>query len=157
MTYPNASGVPADMLPISDGSVFDALKQLVDAEGDNLAGPDGLAMLAAIGIVKGQPFSPDAHARQILDRAAKTAYKMSRVIGFENELNGSSLRVYPDRQWLNPIDNIAPKDARNTNDLTFTNIAGAYRDLDARTGSSPTTTQSAPAWSRRFLARARPT
>ena len=46
-------GVPADMLPISDGSVFDALKQLVDAEGENLAGPDGLAMLAAIGIVKG--------------------------------------------------------------------------------------------------------
>ena len=132
MTFPNASGVPADMLPISDGSVFDALKQLVDAEGDNLAGPDGLAMLAAIGIVKGQPFSPDAHAQQILDRAAKTAYKMSRVIGFENELNGGSLRVYPDRQWVNPIDNITPKDARNTNDLTFTNIAGAYRDLDAR-------------------------
>jgi hypothetical protein len=127
MTFPNASGVPADMLPISDGSVFDALKQLVDAEGDNLAGPDGLAMLAAIGIVKGQPFSPDAHAQQILDRAAKTAYKMSRVIGFENELNGGSLRVYPDRQWVNPIDNITPKDARNTSDLTFTNIAGAYR------------------------------
>ena len=54
MTFPNASGVPADMLPISDGNVFDALKQLVDAEGDNLAGPDGLAMLAAIGIVKDQ-------------------------------------------------------------------------------------------------------
>ena len=72
------------------------------------------------------------HSR-ILDRAAKTAYKMSRVIGFENELNGGSLRVYPDRQWVNPIDNITPKDARNTSDLTFTNIAGAYRDLDART------------------------
>jgi hypothetical protein len=54
MTFPNASGVPADMLPISDGSVFDVLKQLVDAEGDDLAGPDGLAMLAAIGIVKDQ-------------------------------------------------------------------------------------------------------
>jgi hypothetical protein len=132
MTFPNASGVPADMLPISDGSVFNALKQLVDAEGDNLAGPDGLAMLAAIGIVKDQPFSPDAHAQQILDRAAKTAYKMSRVIGFENELNGGSLRVYPDRQWVNPMDNIASKGARNSNDLTFTNIAGAYRDLDAR-------------------------
>ena len=90
MTFPNASGVPADMLPISDGGVFDALKRLVDAEGANLAGPDGLAMLAAIGIVKSQPFSPDVHAREILDRAAKTAYKMSRVIGFEDELNGGS-------------------------------------------------------------------
>jgi hypothetical protein len=25
-------------------------------------------MLAAIGIVKGQPFTPDAHTREILDR-----------------------------------------------------------------------------------------
>src|SRR5262249_12312723 len=101
---------------------------------DNLAGPDGLAMLAAIGIVKGQPFSADAHAQQILDRAAKTAYKMSRVIGFENELNGSSLRVYPDRQWVNPIDNITPKDAGNTTELAFTTIAAAYRALAAGNG-----------------------
>jgi hypothetical protein len=42
-----------------------------------------MGMLAALGIVKGQPFNPDAATRTILDRAAKTAYKMSRVIGFE--------------------------------------------------------------------------
>jgi hypothetical protein len=62
MTFPDASGVPVNMLPISDGSAFDQLKLLVDKEGDDLAGPDWLGMLAAIGIVKGQPFSPDAHA-----------------------------------------------------------------------------------------------
>ena len=62
MKFPDASGVPVNMLPISDGSAFDQLKQLVDSEGDNLAGPDWLGMLAAIGIVKGQPFTPDAHA-----------------------------------------------------------------------------------------------
>ena len=88
MKFPDASGVPVNMLPISDGSVFDQLKRLVDSEGDNLAGPDWLGMLAAIGIVKGQPFTPDAHTREILDRAAKTAYKMSRVIGFEEAVGG---------------------------------------------------------------------
>jgi hypothetical protein len=132
MTFPNASGVPANMLPVSDGSAFDALKLLVDSEGDNLAGPDSMGMLASLGIVKNQPFAPDEKTRAILDKAAKTAYKMSRVIGFEDTSNGGSLRVYPDRQWVNPIDNITPKDASNTRDLTFLNLAGNYRDLDPR-------------------------
>ena len=64
----------------------------MDSEGDNLAGPDWLGMLAAIGIVKGQPFTPDAHTREILDQAAKTAYKTSRVIGFEEKVSGKSYR-----------------------------------------------------------------
>ena len=53
------------MLPVSDASAFDQLKLLVENEGANIADPDWLGMLAAIGIVKGQPFKPDAHTRQI--------------------------------------------------------------------------------------------
>jgi hypothetical protein len=98
MQFPDASGVPANMLPRSDGSVFDQLKQLVDSEGTNLAESDSLGMLAAIGILKGQPFTPDAKTRAILDRAAKTAYKMSRAIAFEEVLNDGSLRMYSDRR-----------------------------------------------------------
>jgi hypothetical protein len=48
MTFPNASGVPANMLPISDARAFDALKLLLDNEGDSLAGPDALGMLASL-------------------------------------------------------------------------------------------------------------
>jgi hypothetical protein len=94
MKFPDASGVPADMLPVSDGSAFDQLKRLVDSEGANLADSDSLGMLAAIGIIKGQPFAPDAHTRAILDQAAKTGYKTSRVIGFEEEVSGKSYRMY---------------------------------------------------------------
>jgi hypothetical protein len=132
MQFPNASGVPANMLPMSDARAFDALKLLVDGEGDNLAGKDSLGMLASLGIVKGRPFAPDDTARAILDRAARTGYKMSRVIGFEEAMDGGSLRVYPDRHWVNPIDNITPKDAGNTNDLAFMNVAGNFLDLNAR-------------------------
>ena len=103
MEYPDASGVPANMLPASDASAFDQLKLLVDSEGPHLADPDWLGMLASIGIVKGQPFNPDEHTRAILDQAAKTAYKMSRVIGFEEVVGGRSFRVYPDRRWVNPV------------------------------------------------------
>ena len=57
MQFPNASGVSANMLPRSDMTGFEQLKWLVDHEGRNLAGPDGLGILASapasIGIVSG--------------------------------------------------------------------------------------------------------
>ena len=132
MRFPDASGVPAGMLPVSDGSAFDQLKQLVDSEAANLADPDSRGMLAAIGIVKGQPFNPDSRAREILDLAARTAYKMSRVIGFQEVLNGGSLRVYPDRRWVNPMDNVTPPNPRTQLNLSWENVSGGHVDLDAR-------------------------
>jgi hypothetical protein len=132
MKFPDASGIPVNMLPISDGSAFDQLKQLADKEGDNLAGPDWLGMLAAIGIVKGQPFTPDAHTRVILDQAAKTAYKMSRVIGFEEVVGGLSYIVYPDRHWVNPTASGTPAKPSGELNLSWINTASGYLALDAR-------------------------
>jgi hypothetical protein len=132
MTFPDASGVPANMLPISDGSAFDQLKLLVDRESDSLAGPDWLGMLAAIGIVKGKPFIPDANTRTILDRAAKTAYKTSRVIGFEEVVSGISYKVYPDRHWTNPFADGTPSKPSGSLNLAWINSAGGYLALDAR-------------------------
>ena len=132
MVFPNASGVDVDMLPVSNGSVFDQLKRLVDSEDKNLADADGLGHLASIGIIKGQPFSPDDKTRAILDRAAKTAYKMSRVVAFEEKLGDRSLRIYPDRRWINPLPDITPANPKPSMDLAWRNLAGGYLDLDAR-------------------------
>jgi hypothetical protein len=132
MQYPDASGVPVNMLPISDGSAFDQLNKLVDSEGDNLAGSDWRGMLAAIGIVKGQSFNPDAHTRAILDLAAKTAYKTSRVIGFEQAVGHRSFIIYPDRHWINPIADGTPINPGGALDLAWDRVAGHYLDLDAR-------------------------
>ena len=132
MKFPDASGVPANMLPISDGSAFDALQRLVDAEGSSLADADGLGLLASIGIVKGQPFTPDARTRRILDRAAKTAYKMSRVVGFGDVVSGRSFRVYADRHWVNPLADLTPANPALSVDLSWKNLAGSYLDLDTR-------------------------
>jgi hypothetical protein len=131
MTFPDASGVPLNMLPTSDASAFDQLKALVDGEPD-LASADGLGMLASIGIIKGQPFSPDAHTRDILNDAAKTGYKMSRVIGFEDKVSGRSFLVYPDRHWLNPIADGTPANPGGPFNLDWTRKAGGYLDLDTR-------------------------
>ncbi len=132
MVFPDGSEVPVNMLPVIDGRAFDQLKQLVDSEGANLADFDSLGLLAAIGIIKGQPFNPDAHTRAILDRAAKTAYKMSRVIGFQDTVSGRSFRVYPDRHWLNPLADATPDKPLGPFDLNWRRIAGGYVDLDSR-------------------------
>ena len=132
MQFPDASGVPVTMLPISDGSAFDELKQLVECEGTSLADSDSLGMLASIGIAKGRPFEPDAKTRAILDHAARTAFKMSRVIGFEEVVAGRSLRIYPDRRWINPMADATPEHLGGPFDLGWRRVAGDYLDLDAR-------------------------
>jgi hypothetical protein len=43
MEFPDGSGRPVNMLPISDASAFDELKKLLDSEGSNLGDPDWLA------------------------------------------------------------------------------------------------------------------
>jgi hypothetical protein len=127
MEFPDASGVPVNMLPASDASAFDQLKMLVDSEVAEIADPAWRGMLASIGIEKGKPFAPDDDARAILDRAARTAYKTSRVLAMEDVVDGVSYRVYPDRQWLNPMASGQPFD------LAWVSTTGGYVALDART------------------------
>lgn len=127
MTYPDASGVSANMLPAKNASAFDQLKQLVDSEPASLASPDWMGMLAAIGIEQGKPFNPDAKTRRILDAAAAAAYQMSRVLGTRSEINGVNYRVYPDRQWINPMA------SGNPFDMAWNRPTDGILALDART------------------------
>jgi hypothetical protein len=146
MTFPDASGVPVNMLPISDGTAFDQLKALIDTEPTTIASSDWLGMLATLGIVKGQPFNPDVKTRAILDAAAKTGYKMSRVIGFEDNVSGCSFLMYPGRHWVNPIADGTPDNPGGA----FSDSFGPEKTAATSTsthasGYSLTTTHSAPA------------
>jgi len=58
-------------------------------------------MLAALGIEKGKPFKPDAHARNILDNAAKTAYRIGHAIAYEPQTIVPNGLWYKDRRWAN--------------------------------------------------------
>jgi|SRR6516225_5637060 hypothetical protein len=100
---------------------------------------------AAIGIVKGQPFSPDAKTRAILDRAAKTAYKMSRGIGFEQVVSGRSLLIYPDRHWFNPIADGTPENPTGPLDLASKRKDGGSSTSISVFGFLPIIIRSVPA------------
>jgi hypothetical protein len=128
MQFPDASGIPANLLPANDGRAFEQLKQLVDSEGPEFAGADFRGLLAAIGIIKGQPFAPDAHTRTLLELAARTAYRASRALGFEERVGGVSSKAYPDRHWLNPM----ASGKRDTYDVDWNRIPDGYLALDAR-------------------------
>ena len=60
-------------------------------------------MLAGIGIIKGKPFAPDERARATLDAGAKTAFKMSKVVAFNNILTKPAAHIYQDRQCVTPL------------------------------------------------------
>ncbi|MCP4382438.1 MAG: DUF1214 domain-containing protein [Hyphomicrobiales bacterium] len=70
MTFVNASGQFMNTIHRMDEHIFDEINEVVQAEplmGEN---PELLGHLAAIGIVKGQPFEPDERMRAILKAAA---------------------------------------------------------------------------------------
>jgi hypothetical protein len=133
MRFLDASGRPHEMLPRTDVSAFRQLKYLVDTEGGHLGDPDWLGMLAGLGIVKGKSFEPDARTSKIMADAAATAYKTSRVLGLQGTIGDSDLRVYPDRQWVNPINNMHSRWPDSLVDLSFAAADGGVRALDART------------------------
>jgi hypothetical protein len=132
MKFEDASATGHEMLPRTDVAAFKELKYLVDTEGETLADPDWLGMLAGLGIVKGKPFAPDARTTQLLSDAAMTAYKTSRVLGLQNGNSGADFRVYNDRQWVNPINNMGSRWPNSVVDLGFTSKAGNFRAIDAR-------------------------
>jgi hypothetical protein len=101
MQFPDATGVPANLLFPEDGSYFEMLSRFIDREYVDPADMDMRGMLHTIGIEKGKPFKPDADMKKLLDHAGKTAFKMSKVVFSEMLVNEPGGKYYPDRQWLN--------------------------------------------------------
>jgi hypothetical protein len=131
MQFPDASNVPVNMLFPPDGSYFQMLSRFIDSEVVETANVDWRGMLAGIGIIKGQPFEPDEHTKAILDNAAKTAFKMSKVLAFDVVLAKPAARIYQDRQWTTPIlGGYAPSGPEIS--LDFLWRGGSFRDLNAR-------------------------
>ena len=73
------------------------LKKVIDEETVISEFRPMYGMLASVGIVKGQPFAPDARMREILSVAARTAVEEMRTLNYANRIPD---RIYwSDRKW----------------------------------------------------------
>ena len=122
MEFPNAAGVHADLLFPADGRYFSMLADFIQAEVVDPADMDMRGMMHTIGIEKGKPFLPDAATKALLDQAAQTAFKMSKVVFTDMLIKEPLGRFYPDRQWVNVF----------AGENTDFRSSGSYTNLEQR-------------------------
>jgi hypothetical protein len=116
MEFPNASGVPVNMLYPHDFSAFEMLDRYIQHEYADPADFEFRGMAKALGIEQGKPFQPDEKTKAILEAAAQTAWRMA-VLETQN-----LPMYYPDRHWQKPL----PSDSDH--EFTF----GTYTDIGWR-------------------------
>ena len=90
----NLSGKSYSTLVTRDLSFYEDLNDLVQIEPIDAIGPEMRGTLAAIGIVKGKPFAPDARMQKILTDAATIAAATARAITYQPRIDG--VFIYPD-------------------------------------------------------------
>ncbi|BCH25982.1 DUF1254 domain-containing protein [Mesorhizobium sp. L-8-3] len=99
--FHEGTGLVMNTVPPNDYSYFEMLNDLVQAEPAAVIDPELMGPIAAIGIVKGEPFAPDERMKKILTEAVTLANATSRTLGFEPEYSG--VYYYEDSQWWNPL------------------------------------------------------
>ena len=69
--FHEGSGKVMNTIPPNDFSFFEMLNEVVQQEPATSLDPELMGPLAAIGIIKGKPFAPDARMKKILTEAAR--------------------------------------------------------------------------------------
>jgi hypothetical protein len=100
MAFPNGSGKRIDMMYPVDQVFWSKLKEFVDYEPVAAIDPELRGVLASIGIVKGQPFAPNARQQELLKKAVETAPRMIMALRQLGRPDARD-RYYKDRQYLN--------------------------------------------------------
>jgi len=99
MEFPNGSGQRVNMMYPTDFSYWEKLKTFVDYEPVEAIAPELRGVLASIGIVKGQPFTPTAVQKEMLVKAVETAPKMIMALRMKPRADGRDI-YYKDRQYI---------------------------------------------------------
>jgi hypothetical protein len=101
-TFIEASGKSFNTIPPNDFSYFEMINELVQMEPATSFDPELLGQLAAIGIVKGKPFSPDARMRKILTDAAAVGNAAGRALNWRADAY-PGWAIYPGSMWTNAL------------------------------------------------------
>jgi hypothetical protein len=135
VAFHEVSGKAMNTIPPNDWSFYEMLNEIVQQEPATSLDPEQMGSAAAIGIIKGKPFAPDARMKKILTEAVAVSNAASRSL-FMNPRD-PSWYYYPGSSWWNflfvsgyefetPIPLITREGAKPFPPT-------GYRQLDART------------------------
>ena len=86
----------------NDFGYWELVNELVQQEPPDAADPELLGLLAAVGIVHGQPFEPDARMRKILEDAVVVGNATARTVTFAPRPE-EGFAYYPNSQWCSAL------------------------------------------------------
>jgi len=101
--FVEASGKVFNTVPPSDVGFFEMINENVQQEPATSYDVELSGQLAAIGIVKGQPFKPDARMKRILADAAAVGNAAGRVLNWRYVASHPDWAVYPGSMWGNML------------------------------------------------------
>ncbi len=78
----DGTGKVMNTIPPADYTYFEMLNEVIQTQPAGAVDPEIAGQCAAIGIVKGKPFNPDARMKKILTEAAAVANATARAITF---------------------------------------------------------------------------
>ena len=100
--FVEGSGKAFNTVPPSDFGFFELMNEVVQDEPAGSTSAELMGQLAAIGIVKGQPFEPDERMRRILEDAAAVGNATSRALVFDPRAS-EEWAYYDGSAWFNML------------------------------------------------------
>jgi hypothetical protein len=102
MRFINGSGLYFNTIHSTDFKFYEEINTVIQEEPADSADPEILGQLAAIGIVKGKPFAPDARMKKILTDAVAIGNATARAISFRPR--DDAFYFYPGTSaWFTPF------------------------------------------------------
>ena len=152
--FTEGTGKVINTIPPNDFSYFEVINDLVQKEPVGALSPEIMGSLAAIGIVKGKPFNPDARMKKILTDAAAIGTAAARTLDWHPR-PAEGFFYYPNSAWIEPLFvggynfETPPPEVSATGTITVNPPTGA-RTLNARTSFFFYATYITPAMSMRL-------
>ncbi len=97
------SGKSFNTIPPSDYNFFKLINETVQQEPATSYDVELAGQMAAIGIVHGQPFKPDAHTKKILTDAAAIGNATGRCLNWRFRVSHPDWAYYENSQWGNML------------------------------------------------------
>jgi hypothetical protein len=101
--FVDGSGKVMNTIPPADYTYFELLNEVIQTQPAGALDPEIAGQAAAIGIVKGRPFNPDARMKEILTAAAAVANAAGRAVTF-NARAAEGFNYYgAPSNWVNSL------------------------------------------------------